>query len=83
MARHFQYKVQVFFKEIKFDGLLGKTNYKAISTEFHERDSPHVHLFTWMFNTPNIENEAAYIEFIEEPMHAQLPDHLSNASFLS
>ena len=83
MARRSQYKVWVLFKEIKFDGLLGKTNYNAMSTEFHESGSPHFNLFTWMFTTSNIENEAAYVDFIEEPMHAQPPDHLSNASFLS
>ena len=28
--------------------------------------SPHVHSFIWIFNTPNVENEAAYIELIEK-----------------
>ena len=34
VARHFQYKVEVFFKEIVLDGPLEKTKYYAISTEF-------------------------------------------------
>ena len=71
MARHFQYKAEVFFKEIILGGPLGKTKYYAIRIEFQERGSPHVHLFIWIFNAPNIENEAAYIEFIEKTiMHS-------------
>ena len=37
VARHFQYKVEVFFKDIIFDGPLGKTKYYAICIEFQER----------------------------------------------
>ena len=71
MARHFQYKAEVFFREIILVGPLGKTKYYAIRIEFQERGSPHVHLFIWIFNAPNIENEAAYIEFIEKTiMHS-------------
>ena len=36
VARHFQYKVQVFFKEIVLDGPLGKTKYYALRIEFQE-----------------------------------------------
>ena len=78
MARHFQYKNEVFFKEIILDGPLGKTKYYAIRIEFQERGSPLVHLFIWIFNAPNTENEAAYIEFIEKTINAQLPDQLSD-----
>ena len=45
MARHFQYKVEVFFREIILGGPLGKTKYYAICTEFQERGSPHVHSY--------------------------------------
>ena len=76
MAKHFQYKVEVFFKEIILDGLLGKTKYYAIYIEFQEKGGPHFHWFIWIFNAPNIENESAYIEFIEKTINAQLPDHL-------
>ena len=48
------------------DGPLGKTKYYAICIEFQERGSPYVHPFIWIFNAPNIENEAAYIELIEK-----------------
>ena len=36
-----------------------------------------VHSFIWIFNAPNIESEAAYIEFIEKIVNAQLPDDLN------
>ena len=78
MARCFQYKVEVFFKEIVLDGPLTKTKYYTIHTEFQEIDSPHVHSFIWIFNSPNIENEAPYIEFIEKTINAQLPDYLND-----
>ena len=83
MARHFQYKVEVFFKEIILGGPLGKTKYYAICTEFQERGSPHVHSFIWIFNAPNIQNETAHIEFIEKTINAQLPDHLKDSELLS
>ena len=44
-ARYFQYKVEVFFKDIILDGPLGKTKYYAIRMEFQERGIPHVHSF--------------------------------------
>ena len=37
-----------------------------------------VHSFIWIFNVPNIQNEANYIEFIEKTINAQLPDHSSD-----
>ena len=41
-ARHFQNKVEVFFKDIMLDGSLGKTKNYAIRIEIQERGSPHV-----------------------------------------
>ena len=60
VARHFQYKVEAFFNEIILDGPLEKIKYCAIRIEFQERGSTHVRSFTWIFNAPNTENEAAY-----------------------
>ena len=37
VVRHFQYQVEVFFKEIAVDGPLGKTKYYAIRVEFQVR----------------------------------------------
>ena len=77
VARHFQDKVGVFFKDIILDGPFGKTKY-AIHFEFQDKSSPHVHSFIWIFNAPNTENEAAYKEFIEKRVNAQLPNHLND-----
>ena len=77
VARHFQYKVEVFFKEIILDGPLGKTKY-AIHIQFEEGGSPHVHSFIWIFHEPNIQNEADYTDFIEKTINAQLPNHLND-----
>ena len=78
VARHFQYKVEVFFKEIILDGPLGKTKYYAIGIEFQEGGSPHVYSFIWIFNAPNIENQSVYIELIQKTINAQLPNHLKD-----
>ena len=42
---HFQYKVEVFFREIILDGSLHKTKYYAISIQSQESGSTHVHWF--------------------------------------
>ena len=51
------------------DGLLGKTKCYTILIEFQERCSSCVHSFIWLFNTPNIQNETAYIEFIAKTIN--------------
>ena len=48
VARDFQYRVEVFFKEIVVDGPLGKTKYYAIRVKLQIRGSPHVHCFLWV-----------------------------------
>ena len=55
-----------------------KTKYCAIHIEFQERDSTRVHSFVWIFNTPNIQNEAACIELIEKTIYGQLQNHLAD-----
>ena len=45
VARHFQYKVEVFFEEILIDGPSDKTKCYAIRIEFKEGVSPHFHSF--------------------------------------
>ena len=78
MAKHFQYKIEVFFKEIILDGLLGKTKYYAIRIEFQEMGSPNVNLFICIFNPANIENGAVCIRFTEKKITGQLPYHLND-----
>ena len=55
-----------------------QTKYYAIRIEFQERGISSVHSFIWINNVANIENEAAYIEFIEKTINAQLPNHLND-----
>ena len=52
------------------DGPLGKTRYYTISIKSQERSNQHVDSFLWIFNAPSIQNENAYIEFIEEMINA-------------
>ena len=53
MARHFQYKIELIFREIILDGPLGETKY-VIRIKFKGRGSPHIYSFIWVFNAPNI-----------------------------
>ena len=48
VLRHFQYRVEMFFKIIVLDGSLGKTKYYAIQVEFQVRGSPHMCSFIWI-----------------------------------
>ena len=57
VARHFQYKIEIFFKVIVLDGPLGKTSYYAIRVEFQVRGSPHIHSFIWILNAPKLSKE--------------------------
>ena len=50
VVRHFQYRVELFFKLIILDVSLGKTNYYAIQV----RGSSHVHSFIWILNAPKL-----------------------------
>ena len=54
MAKHFQYRVEVFFKEIVINGSLGKLSYYAIRVEFQFRGSPHIHSFLWIIGAPRL-----------------------------
>ena len=45
VARHFQCRVEMFFKIIVLDGHLGKTQDYAIRVEFKVRGNPHMHSF--------------------------------------
>ena len=54
VARHFQYRIEMFIKTIVLDGPLGKTQYYAIRIEFHVRGSPHIHFFIWILNAQKL-----------------------------
>ena len=74
-ARHFQYRVEVFFKEIVLNGPLGKSKYYAIRVEFQVRGSPHIHSFIWILIAPklNKESKEEYIQWVDS-IRADIPD---------
>ena len=76
LARHFQYRVELFFKEIVVNGPLGKVEYYAIRVEFQVRGSPHIHSFLWVNGAPklSVETKEEYICFIDQIVKANLPD---------
>ena len=67
-ARHYQYRVETFFKEILLSELqpLGKIIYYAIRIEFQNRGAPHVHALLWTDNAPQLTSSTInnYISFI-------------------
>ena len=56
LARHFQYRVETFFKEIVLSGLIGKVKHYAIRVEFQVRGSPHIHCLIWVEDAPKLES---------------------------
>ena len=76
LARHFQYRVEVFFKEIVVNGPLGKVTYYAIRVEFQVRGSPHIHSFLWVLNAPILtkDNIDEYVRFVDAVIRAYVPD---------
>ena len=81
LARHFQYRVEVFFKEIVVNGPLGKVTYYAIRVEFQVRGSPHIHSFLWVLNAPILtcDNIDEYIAFVDAVIKAYVPDINENS----
>ena len=81
VARHFQYRVELFFKLFVVDGPLGKTKYYAIRVEFQVRGSPHIHSFIWVENAPKLteQNIEEYTNWVDSTISAQLPDHETDA----
>ena len=55
-ARHYQYRVETFFKEIilhKNGPFAGKIENYVIKIEFQARGSPHNHCFLWLKDAPD------------------------------
>jgi len=80
LARHFQYRVETFFKHLVTDGPLGKTKYYAIRVEIQVRGSPHVHCFIWTENSLQLttETKLIYLNHINSIVSATLPDQIQN-----
>ena len=77
-ARHFQYRVETFFKEIILhkNGPFGEVESYAIKVEFQARGSPHIHSFIWVKDSPVLTTETRneYIAFVDSLIRADLPD---------
>ena len=76
LARHFQYRVEVFFKEIVPDGPLGKITNYAIRVEFQVSVSPHIHSLVWVIGAPILSttSEDEYVAFIDNIIKCKLPN---------
>ena len=76
LARHFQYRVEVFFKEIVSDGPLDKIKHYAIRVEFQVRGSPPIHSLVWVIGAPILltTSEDEYVAFINNIIKCELPN---------
>ena len=76
LARHFQYRVEVFFKEIVSDVPLGKNKHYAISVEFQVKGSQHMHSLVCVTGAPipSTISEDEYVAFIENIIKRELPN---------
>ena len=76
VAKHFQYRVNIFLKLFVVDGPLAKTKYYAIRVELQVRGSPHITSFIWISNAPKLtlENIQEYTSWIDGIISAYLPD---------
>ena len=79
VVRHFQYRVEIFFKTIILNGPLGKTNYYAICVEIQIRGSPHIHSFIWILNSSKLTktNIEEYTSWVDNTICTDLPDTCS------
>ena len=79
VARHFQYRVEIFLKVIVLDGPLVKTSYYAARVEFQVRGSPHIHSFIWILNAPKLSKETKdeYIQWFDSIIRTDMPNSVS------
>ncbi|XP_066911767.1 uncharacterized protein [Clytia hemisphaerica] len=75
LVRHFQYRVEVFYKEIVINGPLGKVKFHVIRIEFQFRGSPHAHCLLWVENMPvlTLESIEEYTQFLDSAISANIP----------
>ena len=62
-AKHFQYRVENFFKEILLhkDSPIGQVAHYVIKVEFQFRGSPHIHAFLWLSNPQLLQKKMSMI----------------------
>ena len=80
LARHFQYRVEIFFKTIVLDGILGKVKYHAIQVEVQLRGSPYIHSFLWILDAPvsHANNTDEYVRFVDSIVKAFVPNEVTD-----
>ena len=76
VARHFQYRVEMFFKIIVLDMPLGKSQYYAIRVKFQVRGSRHIHSFIGILNATKLRkvNIDDYRKWVNSVIRFDLPD---------
>ena len=83
VAKHFQYRVETFFKEILLTRAnpIGKIVHYALRIEFQMRGSPHLHALIWTSDCPKLTHETKqdYIDFIDAHVQAYLPDNQTDS----
>ena len=83
MAKHFQHRVETFFREVLLSqsNPIGKVMYYALRIEFQMRGSPHLHALILKTDCLKLiyETENAYLEFIDEHVHANLPNETNES----
>ena len=86
-ARHFQYRVEAFFKEILLspDSPIGQVQHYVIKVEFQFRGSPHIHAFLWVPAAPvlNSETKDSYLSFVDSVIRTDLPDPVNDVDLYS
>ena len=80
-ARHFQFRVEAFFKQILFDGPLEKIKYYVIRVEFQVRGSPPMHSFLWFLIAPVLSEDTIdhFKEWVDSIISARLPNPTKNS----
>ena len=76
VAKHFQYRVEFFFKLLIIDGPLGKSKHYANRVEFQIHGSPYVHSFIWVISAPKLtlHNVDECMNRLDNIVSACLPD---------
>ena len=80
LARHFQYRVETFFKVIVLNGPLEKVKCHTIRVEFQVRGSLHIHSFIWIIDAPILtkDNIGECVAFIDSIVKSYVPDPIKN-----
>ena len=76
LARHFHYRVEVFFQDIVLNGPLGKIKNHATPVEFQVHGSPQIHSFLWILNHTVLskDNINEYIFIVDNIVSTSLAD---------